>query len=88
VVFGVAASGGPSHRKMINIILNIHNVYILDYFLNVFVYVCTYSTRLVRAASETFSQELFIMIDQPEYALVTRLQKVRKTQKQECSNKN
>jgi hypothetical protein len=38
------------------------------------------STRLVRAAAVKLSQELFTMIDRPEYALVTRLQEGTETQ--------
>lgn len=38
------------------------------------------STRLVRAAAVKLSQELFTMIDRPEYALVTRVQEGTETQ--------
>lgn len=48
-IFGVAASGSPSRRIMINTLLNIHNVYILDCFLDVFVWFGIHLTRLVRA---------------------------------------
>lgn len=38
------------------------------------------STRLVRAAAVKLSQELFNMIERPEYALVTRLQEGTESQ--------
>jgi hypothetical protein len=38
------------------------------------------STRLVRAAAVKLSQELFTMIERPEYALVTRVQEGTETQ--------
>jgi hypothetical protein len=38
------------------------------------------STRLVRAAAVKLSQELFTMIDRPEYALVTKVQEGTETQ--------
>lgn len=49
--------------------------------------VCVYrfgkkSTRLVRAAAVKLSQELFNMIERPEYAMVTRLQEGTESQVQ------
>jgi len=38
------------------------------------------STRLVRAAAVKLSQELFNMIERPEYAMVTRLQEGTESQ--------
>lgn len=38
------------------------------------------STRLVRAAAVKLSQELFNMIERPEYAVVTRLQEGTESQ--------
>lgn len=38
------------------------------------------STRLVRAAAVKLSQELFNMIERPEYATVTRLQEGTESQ--------
>lgn len=40
------------------------------------------STRLVRAAAVKLSQELFNMIERPEYAMVTRLQEGTESQVQ------
>ncbi|XP_012256387.1 protein flightless-1 isoform X2 [Athalia rosae] len=68
------------HRKLVNTLLNNRNVYILDCYLDVFVWFGKKSTRLVRAAAVKLSQELFNMIDRPEYALVTRLQEGTESQ--------
>lgn len=38
------------------------------------------STRLVRAAAVKLSQELFNMIERPDYAMVTRLQEGTESQ--------
>lgn len=38
------------------------------------------STRLVRAAAVKLSQELFNMIERPEYAMITRLQEGTESQ--------
>ncbi|XP_034938811.1 protein flightless-1 [Chelonus insularis] len=66
--------------KLNNSLLNSRNVYILDCFLDVFVWFGKKSTRLVRAAAVKLSQELFSMIERPEYALVTRLQEGTESQ--------
>lgn len=73
------------HGKLANTLLNNRNVYILDCYLDVFVWFGKKSTRLVRAAAVKLSQELFNMIDRPEYALVTRLQEG--TESQVCDKK-
>jgi hypothetical protein len=63
------------HNKLLPILLNTKNVYILDCLSDVFVWIGKKSTRLVRAASLKLSQELFQMIQRPEgYSLVTRVQ--------------
>ncbi|XP_074112341.1 FLII actin remodeling protein isoform X6 [Cotesia typhae] len=54
--------------------LNSKNVYIVDCYSDVFVWFGKKSTRLVKAAAVKLSQELFNMIDRPEFALVMRLQ--------------
>ncbi|XP_055619674.1 protein flightless-1 [Toxorhynchites rutilus septentrionalis] len=61
-------------------ILNSKNVYILDCYLDLFVWFGKKSTRLVRAAAIKLSQELFNMIERPEYALITRVQEGTETQ--------
>ncbi|PSN45747.1 Protein flightless-1 [Blattella germanica] len=68
------------HGKLVNTLLNNRNVYILDCYLDVFVWFGKKSTRLVRAAAVKLSQELFTMIDRPEYALVTRVQEGTESQ--------
>ncbi|GLV41932.1 flightless I [Carabus blaptoides fortunei] len=68
------------HGKMAHTLLNNRNVYILDCYLDVFVWFGKKSTRLVRAAAVKLSQELFNMIDRPDYALVTRVQEGTETQ--------
>ncbi|XP_063216475.1 protein flightless-1 [Bacillus rossius redtenbacheri] len=62
------------HGRLENSLLNSKNVYILDCFLDLFVWFGKKSTRLVRAAAVKLSHELFSMIQRPEYALVTRVQ--------------
>lgn len=61
-------------QKLLHTLLNSKNVYILDCFLDVFVWFGKKSTRLVRAAAIKLSQELFNMIKRPEYAIITRVQ--------------
>ncbi|XP_046745055.1 protein flightless-1 [Diprion similis] len=68
------------HGKLINTLLNNRNVYILDCYLDVFVWFGKKSTRLVRAAAVKLSQELFNMIERPKYAMVTRLQEGTESQ--------
>lgn len=67
-------------KTLHNTILNSKNVYILDCFLDLFVWFGKKSTRLVRAAAIKLSQELFNMIERPEYALITRVQEGTETQ--------
>nr|CAD7455146.1 unnamed protein product [Timema tahoe] len=62
------------HGKLANTLLNNRSVYILDCYLDVFVWFGKKSTRLVRAAAVKLSQELFTMIGRPAYAMVTRVQ--------------
>ncbi|XP_011308907.1 protein flightless-1 [Fopius arisanus] len=68
------------HGKLSNNLLNNRNVYILDCYLDVFVWFGKKSTRLVRAAAVKLSQELFNMIDRPDFAMVTRLQEGTESQ--------
>ncbi|XP_053984135.1 protein flightless-1 [Hylaeus volcanicus] len=68
------------HGKLTNTLLNNRNVYILDCHLDVYVWFGKKSTRLVRAAAVKLSQELFNMIERPEYAMVTRLQEGTESQ--------
>ncbi|XP_033231107.1 protein flightless-1 isoform X1 [Belonocnema kinseyi] len=72
------------HGKLSNKLLNNRNVYILDCYLDVYVWFGKKSTRLVRAAAVKLSQELFNMIDRPDYALVTRLQEGTESQIFKC----
>lgn len=63
------------HNKLTPELLQSKNVYILDCYSDVYVWIGKKSTRLVRAASIKLSHELFQMIDRPrEYSLVTRVQ--------------
>ncbi|XP_016913236.2 protein flightless-1 isoform X1 [Apis cerana] len=68
------------HGKLRNTLLNNRNVYILDCHVDVYVWFGKKSTRLVRAAAVKLSQELFNMIERPEYAMVTRLQEGTESQ--------
>lgn len=61
------------HSKLERTLLNKKNVYILDCYLDVFVWIGKKSTRLVNAAAVKLSEELFNMIDRPDYAVVTRV---------------
>uniref|UniRef100_A0A1Y1MDJ9 Gelsolin-like domain-containing protein n=1 Tax=Photinus pyralis TaxID=7054 RepID=A0A1Y1MDJ9_PHOPY len=61
------------HAKLECTLLNSKNVYILDCYLDLFVWIGKKSTRLINAAAVKLSEELFNMIDRPDYALVTRV---------------
>lgn len=68
------------HNKLVSTLLNSKNVYILDCYLDVFVWIGKKSTRLVNAAAVKLSEELFNMIDRPDYALVTRVREGTESQ--------
>lgn len=68
------------HQKLVHTLLNSKNVYILDCYLDLFVWFGKKSTRLVRAAAVKLSQELFNMIDRLDIASVTRVQEGTETQ--------
>merc|ERR1719228_1843084 len=53
--------------------LNTKNVYILDCYTDLFVWVGKKSTRLVRAAALKLSSELFAMLIRPEFAMIHRV---------------
>ena len=53
--------------------LETKNVYILDCYSDVFVWVGKKSTRLVRAAALKLSSELFAMLIRPEFAMIHRV---------------
>ena len=53
--------------------MNSKNVYILDCYSDVFVWVGKKSTRLVRAAALKLSSELFSMLIRPEYSMIHRV---------------
>lgn len=53
--------------------LNTKNVYILDCYSDVFVWVGKKSTRLVRAAALKLSSELFSMLIRPEFSMIHRV---------------
>lgn len=69
-----------AHNKLVHTLLNNRNVYILDCYLDLFVWFGKKSTRLVRAAAVKLSQELFTMLDRPSHALVTRVQEGTESQ--------
>ncbi|KAJ8965341.1 hypothetical protein NQ317_002833 [Molorchus minor] len=69
------------HGKLVNTLLNSKNVYILDCYLDVFLFgLVKKSTRLVNAAAVKLSEELFNMIGRPEYALITRVREGTESQ--------
>lgn len=67
-------------QKLVHTLLNSKNVYLLDCGPDLFVWFGKKSTRLVRAAAIKLSQELFEMIDRPEYSVITRIQEGTETQ--------
>lgn len=68
------------HDKLENTLLNSKNVYILDCFCDVFVWIGKKSTRLVNVAAVKLSEELFNMINRPDHAVVTRVREAAETQ--------
>lgn len=60
-------------NKMKQDLLQTKNVYILDCYSDVFVWVGKKSTRLVRAAALKLSSELFAMLIRPEFAMIHRV---------------
>ncbi|KAG1675355.1 Protein flightless-1 [Nymphon striatum] len=68
------------HNKLSKDLLNTKNVYILDSYGDVFVWIGKKSTRLVRAAALKLSQEICSMLGRPSHALVTRVLEGTETQ--------
>nr|XP_022915858.1 protein flightless-1 isoform X2 [Onthophagus taurus] len=68
------------HGKLQHTLLHSKNVYILDCYSDVFVWIGKKSTRLVNAAAIKLSEELFNMITRPEYATVLRVREGNETQ--------
>lgn len=68
------------HGKLVSTLLQSKNVYILDCYLDVFVWIGKKSTRLVNAAAVKLSEELFNMIERPDYAMVTRVREGTESQ--------
>ncbi|KRT80377.1 hypothetical protein AMK59_7406, partial [Oryctes borbonicus] len=68
------------HGKLVHTLLSSKNVYILDCYLDVFVWIGKKSTRLVNAAAVKLSEELFNMIGRPEYATIMRVREGNETQ--------
>lgn len=62
------------HNKLDHKLLNSKNVYILDCYLDIFVWFGKKSTRLVRAAAVKLAQELFTMVERGPEATVSRVQ--------------
>ncbi|XP_078610424.1 protein flightless-1 homolog isoform X3 [Branchiostoma floridae x Branchiostoma japonicum] len=69
-----------SGQRLRKVVLNTRNVYILDCYSDVFVWLGRKSTRLVRAAALKLSQELCNMLPRPDVAMVTRVQEGTETQ--------
>lgn len=67
-------------QRLVHTLLNSKNVYILDCYLDLFVWFGKKSTRLVRAAAVKLCQELFTMIGRPDIAMVTRVQEGTESQ--------
>ena len=62
----------PGH-KLKQELLQTKNVYILDCYTDVFVWVGKKSTRLVRAAALKLSSELFSMLIRPDFSMIHRV---------------
>ena len=60
-------------QKLRQELLQTKNVYILDCYTDVFVWVGKKSTRLVRAAALKLSSELFSMLIRPEFSMIHRV---------------
>ncbi|XP_078691426.1 protein flightless-1 homolog isoform X3 [Branchiostoma floridae x Branchiostoma belcheri] len=71
-------------QRLRKVVLNTRNVYILDCYSDVFVWLGRKSTRLVRAAALKLSQELCNMLPRPDVAMVTRVQEGTETQAFKC----
>ncbi len=69
--FQVEVPGGRLKHELN--LLQPKNVYILDCYSDLFVWVGKKSTRLVRAAALKLSSELFSMLIRPEFAMVHRV---------------
>ena len=67
-------------NKLKQEILDTKNVYILDCYTDVFVWVGKKSTRLVRAAALKLSSELFAMLIRPEFAMIHRVSEATESQ--------
>jgi len=67
-------------NKLKQELLNTKNVYILDCYSDVFVWVGKKSTRLVRAAALKLSSELFSMLIRPDFAMIHRVSEGTETQ--------
>ena len=61
------------HKNALQELLQTKNVYILDCFTDVFVWVGKKSTRLVRAAALKLSSELFSMLIRPDFSMIHRV---------------
>jgi len=61
-------------------LLNTKNVYILDCYSDLFVWVGKKSTRLVRAAALKLSSELFSMLIRPDFAMIHRVSESTESQ--------
>ena len=62
----------PGH-KLKQELLETANVYILDCYTDVFVWMGKKSTRLVRAAALKLSSELFSMLLRPDFSMIHRV---------------
>ena len=69
----------PSN-KLKQELLNTKNVFILDCYTDLFVWVGKKSTRLVRAAALKLSSELFAMLIRPEFSMIHRVSEGTETQ--------
>ena len=67
-------------NKLKQELLNTKNVYILDCYTDLFVWVGKKSTRLVRAAALKLSSELFAMLIRPEFAMIHRVSEATESQ--------
>lgn len=71
---------GPTGPVLKRELLESKNVYILDCYEDVFIWIGKKSTRLIRAAGLKLAQEMYRLIPRPMWALVTRMMEGTETQ--------
>lgn len=76
------------HKLMTKDLLHTRNVYLLDCFTDLFIWIGKKSTRLIRAAGVKLATELLALINRPEHAVINRVSEGTETLlfKVSCNN--